>query len=74
MPTAASPETLITIGSIAERLGVPVHRVRHVLVTRRIPPTAIAGGRHVFDGAVVDRVRAEIARIERDRQPPLADL
>ena len=52
---------LITLGVIAERLGVPLHRIRHVLATRpHIKPTAVAGNLRLFDSQAVAQVRYEI--------------
>jgi len=59
---------LNTPGVIAQRLGVPLHRVLHVLRTRRhIQPAARAGRLRLFDREAVDMIRRELRRIDRDR-------
>lgn len=58
---------LPTVGWIAAALGVPVHRVNYILRTRRIEPTATAGGTRLFDQAAVARVRHEINRLDARR-------
>jgi hypothetical protein len=53
---------------MAERIGVPVHRVTHVLRTRRhIRPTARAGTLRLFDEAAVGKVRRELEAINTRR-------
>lgn len=45
-PTPAPLPTLTTIGVLARTLRVPLHRIEHVLRTRRhIRPSALAGRR-----------------------------
>lgn len=59
---------LITPGVIAERVGVPLHRVRHILATRpHIKPAARAGTLRLFDADAVAQVRYEIKLIEARR-------
>ncbi len=60
-----------TIGEIARRLGVAVHRVEYVIRTRNLRPAARAGNIRVFSANDVDFVGAEIRRIDAERQPPL---
>ena len=60
-------QLLPTIGTIAERCNESVHRVRYVLETRGIEPSGRAGNARVFTDADVDRVRAELARIDRGK-------
>ena len=53
---------LITAGVIAERLGVSVHRVQHILRTRpNIRPAARAGSLRVYSADAVQRVACELA-------------
>ena len=60
----SAPPRLITVGVISERLGVPVHRVRHVLDTRPdIRPSAYAGRTRLYDQHALARVRHELAAI-----------
>ena len=68
MATTQAP-TLPTVGEIAQRLGVPVHRVSYVIDSRRIRPVGWAGNAKVFSEADVQHIASELARIERDREP-----
>jgi hypothetical protein len=66
-PTVAEPQ-LITPGVIAAQLGVPLHRVAHVLRTRRhIRPSARAGTLRLFDERAVAQVRYELNVIDARR-------
>lgn len=59
---------LVTIGVIAEELGVPVDRVNRVLRTRsHIRPRAYAGNVRLFDNDAIAQVRYEINRIDARR-------
>ena len=48
----------VTVGVIAAELGVPLHRVKYILQTRKILPLGKAGNSHVYDGDVVAKVAA----------------
>jgi len=56
-----------TIGEIARRLGVPVHRVEYVIRTRNLRPVARAGNLRVFSEADVAYVAGELRRMDADR-------
>lgn len=59
---------LLTTGRIAQVLGVPLHRVLHVLTTRpHIRPTARGGTLRLYDRAAVAMVRHELAAMEARR-------
>lgn len=59
---------LRTAGVLAADLGVPIHRVLHVLRTRsHIRPTASAGGLRLYDRAAVELVRKELEAIDASR-------
>jgi len=59
---------LLTPGRIAEALGVPLHRVQHVLATRsHIQPSARAGTLRLFDKAAVKDIEGELAAIDARR-------
>jgi DNA-binding transcriptional MerR regulator len=58
-----TPPDVPTVGSIAQQLGVPLHRVRYVIESRAIEPSGWAGNARVFTDADVDRIRSELARI-----------
>lgn len=56
---------LLTVGEIADRLDVPVHRVQYVLRTREdITPVAYAGRARLFDNDALARIRHERRAIE----------
>lgn len=58
---------IASLGEIARRLDVPIHRVEYVVRTRNIEPTLIAGGRHFYSVASVQRIGSEINRIAEER-------
>jgi hypothetical protein len=56
---------LITPGLIAEAIGVPIHRVLHVLASRpHIRPRARAGNLRLYDRQAITLVQHEIDRID----------
>lgn len=60
-PASASLPTLTTIGVLARTLRVPLHRVEHILRTRRhIRPAALAGRVRLFDRKAAAMVRHEL--------------
>ena len=61
------PETLLTVGGIARRLGQEVHRIEYVIRSRNIRPVGWAGHARVFRDADLDRIASEIRRIAEDR-------
>ena len=56
-----------TVGEIARRLGVPVHRVEYVILTRGIEAQGRAGNARIFSAGDVKRIDAELRRIEAER-------
>jgi hypothetical protein len=63
-----SEPRLITTGLIAARLGVPLHRVQHILATRKhIVPSARAGALRLYDRRAVAMVRDELDAIDARR-------
>jgi hypothetical protein len=57
---ATTPQ-LRTPGRLAAELGVPLHRVLHILATRKhIAPTARAGTLRLFDADAAAQVRHEV--------------
>jgi len=60
--------TLPTVGEIARRLDEPLHRVEYVIRTRNIHPVGRAGNLRVFSDADVDYIRAELRRIDEERE------
>lgn len=61
------PPPVPTVGEIARRLGVPVHRVEYVLRARRIEPAGRAGNAYVYSDADVDRIASELRRMDAER-------
>lgn len=57
----------LTIGEIARRLGVPVHRVEYVVRTRSLRPAARAGNLRVFLEADTGFIASELRRMDADR-------
>jgi DNA-binding transcriptional MerR regulator len=55
---------LPTIGTIADRLGEPVHRIEYVIRSRNIQPSGRAGNVRVFTEGDIERVASELRRIE----------
>jgi len=59
---------LITPGVIATELGAPLHRVLHVLATRRhIRPRAKAGTIRLYSQTAIAQVRHELHAIDARR-------
>jgi len=52
--------SLNTPGRIAELLHVPLHRIVHILNTREIEPTALAGRVRLYDSNGLARIRYEL--------------
>lgn len=50
----------LTIGVLAERLHVPIHRVEYLVRSRDIQPKERAGHLRVFDEKAVETLRQEI--------------
>jgi len=65
MPALAP--SIPTIGEIARRLGIPIHRVEYVIRARGIRPCGWAGNARVFSEEDVNRIAAEISRIQELR-------
>lgn len=69
MTATESIPNLITPGVIASELGVPLHRVVHVLATRpHLRPRARAGPYRLYDHEAIARVRYELNAIAARRQ------
>ncbi|MCC5830903.1 MAG: hypothetical protein JJU36_15765 [Phycisphaeraceae bacterium] len=63
-----SPPRLLTVGRMAEILGVPVSRVRYVLATRPdIRHCALAGIARLYDRQALARIRHELSAIDARR-------
>ncbi len=59
---------LPTVGTIAQRLGEPIHRVAYVIETRGIEPIGRAGHARVFTEAAVERIASELREIDAGRE------
>lgn len=62
---------VLTPGEIAQRLGVPLHKVTYVLRARQIQPLAYAGTLRLFDQegmTAIEGALAEIARKKHSRE------
>ena len=59
-----SSQVMPTVGEIARRLGEPVHRIEYILRTRSIRPSGIAGNCRVYAEEDVERIAAELQRID----------
>ena len=64
---AASAPAVPTVGEIARRFGVPVHKVEYVVRARQVQPIGWAGNARIFSEAAVDRIGGELRRIEEER-------
>lgn len=60
-------KTLSTIGVIARRYDVPLHRVEYVIRSRGIHATIRAGNARVFSDSDVERIGKELSEIEQLR-------
>ncbi|MGE3110087.1 MAG: hypothetical protein AB7N65_01705 [Vicinamibacterales bacterium] len=56
--------SLPSVGVIAKRLCVPVHRVEYVIRSRGILPMGWAGNARVFSESDVQRIAAELRQID----------
>lgn len=57
---SAKGKQLLTVGVIASRIGVPIHRIEYLIVSRGIEPVARAGKLRVFNPGVVELLRSEL--------------
>lgn len=58
----------LTVGEIARRLAVPLHRVEYVLRTRgQIHPVGRAGNIRVYDEGVLQFIGSELRRIDEEK-------
>jgi hypothetical protein len=57
-----------TIGEIARRLAVPIHRVEYIVRSRDLAPASWAGNCRVFSEADVTFIGAQIRRTDAERE------
>jgi hypothetical protein len=64
--------TIESVGQIAARLRIPIHRVLYVVRSRGIRPAVRVGSADGYDAEAVTRIEHEIARIAeaRDTERP----
>jgi len=62
---ATSAPTMPTIGEIARRLAVPVHRVEYVVRARGIQPCGWAGNARVFPEEAVEAIAAQLRTMDQ---------
>lgn len=67
MPAPSSPN-VPTVGEIARRLGVPVHKIEYVIRARGITPCGRAGNLRVFSEADVAYIASLLRRIEAEKE------
>ncbi len=68
MPGVKAIPRLTTPGIMAQELGVPIHRVLHVLASRpHIRPTARAGTLRLYSKESVAQVRHELSAMDARR-------
>lgn len=59
---------LLTVGELARRSGLPIHRVSYIIKSRKIKPLAKAGASWIYSEADLERIISQAERIERDRE------
>ena len=58
---------LFTVGDLARRAGVPVHRVTYVIESRGIVPVGRAGQVRLFNAAAAEQILAALNQIAAER-------
>ena len=67
-------QPLPTVGEIARRCDVPLHKVEYVIRSRQIEPVSVAGNSRVFSETQVDRIASELHRISQERTASVSNL
>ena len=67
LPMSDSTLLFASVGTIARRLCVPVHRVQYIVRSRGIKPKGRAGNTKVFDEPEITRIAEELRLIEETR-------
>ena len=57
-----------TVGEVASRLGVPLHRVDYAIRSRRIVATVTAGGRRLYGEDAVAAISKVLGQITDRRE------
>ena len=55
---------VITLGVLASRLNIPVHRAEYLVRSRQIQPVSRAGRFRVFDKQAVKELQQEVEKME----------
>ena len=50
---------LVTVGTIAREIGMPIYTVQYYLASRKIKPKARAGRLRIYDRGTIERIRQE---------------
>ncbi len=58
--------SVLTVGVMADRLGVARHRVEYVIRSRGIEPMNWAGNARIFSEASLEYIASELARMEEE--------
>ena len=58
---------IFSVGEIAQRLSVPLHRVEYQIRTRDIRPQVTAGGRNFYNKATLQRIAGELQKIDEEK-------
>lgn len=56
---------LMTVGRVAEHLGVPLHRVEYAIVSRQVRPAGRAGNLRLFDAEGVRQIAEALESVRR---------
>jgi len=56
----------LTMGVMAERLGVPIHKAQYLVKSRNIKPIERAGNLRIFDEKAIEKLQRELKRANRD--------
>lgn len=67
MPDNAHHLELLTLGQVAERLNVSIHRVKYAIEQSRIAPTARVGILRVWSEQALPRIQTALNRIAASR-------
>jgi len=59
---------MVSIGEIANKLGVPIHRVRYIIDKRGIRPTGRIANVRTFAESDIQFIESELRRIAGDRE------
>ena len=68
MSIVSNQSAFHTVGTIADQLNEPLHRVEYVIRARGIKPIGMAGNSRVFSEASVQRIASELRRIDDERE------